>query len=92
MMVSTQELLVDLLVEGVLNAVRIGGPGQCIRIDNLPASVMASACVRVAEQLRPADQAYLVSRDRPSSSNSGTRKVVKAVCWSSSCRRTNCMQ
>ena len=50
MTVTTQELLVDLLVEAVQEAVSIGGPGQCIRIDNLPASVMTAACVQVAER------------------------------------------
>ena len=45
MTVTTQELLVDLLVEAVQEAVSIGGPGQCMRIDNLPVSVMAAESV-----------------------------------------------
>ena len=56
MTVSAQDLLVDLAVERVLNAVHVSGPGQCIRIDDLPASVMAAVCLRVTAELSSPDQ------------------------------------
>ncbi len=75
MTVSAQDLLVDLAVERVLNAVHVSGPGQCIRIDDLPASVMAAVCLRVTAELSSPDQAYLLSQ-APTESHEKTATFI----------------